>query len=122
MHVRSKNKRTMITASSYKVCYHSHSQGQCQSKKYSYSYYYQSFWHTIKLYLFVPRILQLQSPLEIANGNQTIVITAQSNQSIKKSTTVSQAPPTKLYSPPILTSQTALRPLEKVRFKSSSAH
>ena len=48
-------------------------------------------------------------------NNEHIVITVQSNQSIKKSMTVSQAPPTKLYTPPILTSQTALRPLEKVQ-------
>ena len=85
---------------------------------------YQSFWHTIKLYLFVRRILQLQSPLEIAikskqctsiRKNEHIVITVQSNQSTKKSMTVSEAPPTKLHTPPILTSQTALRPLEKVQ-------
>ena len=77
--------------------------------------FYQGFWHTIKLYLFGTRVPHIQSPWEIANGNQTIVITAQSNQSIKKSMTVSQAPPTKLHTPPILTSQTALRPLEKVQ-------
>ena len=47
--------------------------------------------------------------------NEHIVITVQSNQSTKKSMTVSEAPPTKLYSPPILTSQTALRPLENVQ-------
>ena len=62
--------------------YNPNHQGQCQSKKYS----YQSFWHTIKLYLFEVRTLQHQSSLEITNqkSNNAIVITAQSNQSIKK--------------------------------------
>ena len=45
-------------------------QGQCQSKKYS----YQGLWHTIKLYLFGNRILQLQSTLEITIKNQTMQI------------------------------------------------
>ena len=32
---------------------------------------YQSFWHTIKLYLFADRVLHIQSPLEITIKNQT---------------------------------------------------